>query len=324
MTRRATAVLVLGLVLGTGCRDGVGPYELPEGSLTGDVRQLTFNDHPDYAPSWSRGSDTVYYSTGDFLSYRGYVRSLLGLSVDGGTARNLVPGAQTIGFGGAPVPALAAPVFSPDGDRLAYAELTCYDEERELDDSPYSCVNRYAKLSAVKIRVRDSRSRRPVDFDRSYPAAGGFDLQFRPSWSPDGERLAFTDRDLRIWDLAADEVIVVPGTTNAMNAAWHPARNEVAFSRGGAIFVVDLETGSVREVTAGDQPAWSPDGSALYVAGATSILRVPAAGGAPAVVPGTIGGRWPAVSPDGRWLAFMRTKNEFGSTDWDIWLVRLD
>lgn len=68
-----------------------------------------------------------------------------------------------------------------------------------------------------------------------------------------------------------------------------------------------------------DGGSWSPDGSTLAFAGAPRgedeerrgwIYLVSADGGAPAAVPGTREGHEPVFSPDGRAIAFSRTKLE--------------
>ncbi|HSJ11013.1 MAG TPA: hypothetical protein VK928_13905, partial [Longimicrobiales bacterium] len=181
MSRRALALVVAAVALAS-CRDGVGIYELDTEPLTGQERQLTSNDHAEYAPSWSAGSDSVYYSTGDFVSYRGFARTLLRISVEGGTAHLLAPGAQS-GGAVAPQPPLAAPVLSPDASRLAYVQLFCHDEERQQGDSPYNCVNGRAVLDSAMLRVRPADGTGPVSADAAVTVrSGGLDgLAVRPS-----------------------------------------------------------------------------------------------------------------------------------------------
>jgi len=82
--------------------------------------------------------------------------------------------------------------------------------------------------------------------------------------------------------------------------------------------------GSGREVVAdGRDPAWAPDGS-LYFSAADDfgpISRIGAGGGEPIPLAGTEGGREPAISPDGNWLAFSRAPTRAGARD--IYIVRL-
>jgi Tol biopolymer transport system component len=89
-----------------------------------------------------------------------------------------------------------------------------------------------------------------------------------------------------------------------------------------AITLIAPDGSNSVELTDGDEPAWSPDGSTLYYSRDAQIYRIPAAGGAPQLVANTLGGRTPAVSPDGRWLAFSRTLSDSIKTD--IWILDLN
>lgn len=76
------------------------------------------------------------------------------------------------------------------------------------------------------------------------------------------------------------------------------------------------------ELGEGDDPAWSPDGSWVYLRRGDRIVRVARTGGAATAVANTERGRAPAVSPDGSQLAFSRRKPQL-TTDYDIWVVPL-
>jgi Tol biopolymer transport system component len=58
------------------------------------------------------------------------------------------------------------------------------------------------------------------------------------------------------------------------------------------------------------------NGSILYFITQNRIMSVPVGGGSVQAVPGTENGREPAVSPDGRLLAFAKLEGE----DHDIWI----
>jgi Tol biopolymer transport system component len=98
-------------------------------------------------------------------------------------------------------------------------------------------------------------------------------LEFDPSWSPDGTRIAYrSDRndESELWLMNAD------GSD----------RHRVA--RGGF-------------------PAWSPDGSKIAYASPSSISIMNADGSGQRRVPHTDGGEYPSWSPDGTRIAFLRT-----------------
>jgi TolB protein len=73
-----------------------------------------------------------------------------------------------------------------------------------------------------------------------------------------------------------------------------------------------------------DGMSWSPDGSRLAYGvlpdkGRRRIVTVGAGGGKPRAVRGTRGGSQPVFSPDGRWIAFARTRPKLASAT--IWIV---
>ena len=122
-----------------------------------------------------------------------------------------------------------------------------------------------------------------VDADGSHRrqlthSGGGFD--FGPTWSPDGQRIAFqTTRGTR----------PPAGETN--------------------IFVVDVRTGRERQLTVptrfrygGSSPDWSPDGKLIAFASPHGLALVSPAGG-PVRLLG-FAGEGPVWSPDGTRLAY--------------------
>ncbi|MCX4679526.1 S9 family peptidase [Streptomyces sp. NBC_01433] len=186
------------------------------------------------------------------------------------------------------------PSLSPDGERVAYT-LTTQDAERDC-----------AVTSIWEVRGADGPARRLT--------RGPSDAA--PRWSPDGTRLAFL-RAGQLYLLPADGGEAAPLTTPARCPAgagvpvWSPDGSRIAFAGPGSLredtapvvidglgwkvdgagllgavrtqlFVVEVESGEVRQLTDGDRhagpPAWSPDGTRL---------AYPAQTGADADVTGT-------------------------------------
>ena len=144
-----------------------------------------------------------------------------------------------------------------------------------------------------------------------------------PSWSPSGTQLAYVSFESRkpvvyVHELASGQRRVVANFKGSNSApAWAPdGKSLVAtLSRDGGsqLYRVDLNGGEPRRLTQGNintEPVFSADGSALYFVsdrgGSPQIYRMPAQGGPAERV--TFAGSYnisPAISPDGRWLAYV-------------------
>lgn len=174
---------------------------------------------------------------------------------------------------------------------------------------------------------------------------------FRPSWDPDGSRLVLSDGlRLLLWSPGAGAATPIPATEDGVMAAWSPDGHWIAFEHlermdstaqtcsytsGSTVCnehrivyeigrrtvrLIRPDGSDLRELTDGEDPAWTPDGGALYVAREDAIWRVPLDGGPGERIPHSEGGRHPAASPDGTLLAFVR---EASADNRDVWVVRL-
>jgi eukaryotic-like serine/threonine-protein kinase len=191
-----------------------------------------------------------------------------------------------------------------------------------------------------------SRSRDTPTAWKAVPLTSYTGYQGMPTLSPDGSQFAF------VWDGGEESIqrqlyvsLAGHGTplklTNrpdraALYPAWSPDGQSIAFVRtGGAkaeLIVIPALGGPERKIDEEavlGQVAWSPDGKWLYFMAAssatyTALFAEPSGGGDRRQVThppqGTSGDVWPAVSPDGRELAFIRRVADYNS---DVFVVDL-
>jgi Tol biopolymer transport system component len=174
--------------------------------------------------------------------------------------------------------------------------------------------------------------------------AGAGGSEAWPSFSPDGKRLAYSarrgkDEGFHVFLRALPDGQVRQATAEAGNdvgPAWSPDGSQIAFLRldgeRAECMTIPADGGSARKLAdcaaVGElehtlpAAAWTPDGKSLLIAVAGEkelpfIALVPAAGGAPQRLTtppeGTLGDSNPAVSPDGKTVAFVRITSADGA-----------
>jgi Tol biopolymer transport system component len=359
-------------VLG-GCREGVAPYD-PQEPPAERIGRRTFSTGNDLDPAWLPDGEAVVYAADSLLGAPGALGVLMRLPVDEAVAGVLFPSVHSPATGGPRV--LAQPAPSPDGDRIAYVHVARVHTPRPLAlGGP--CLAPEPVLDSAALYIRPAAGDAPVGapvvgfviagrdprqdsgetgpyIQTVYPFHVLFDEErmfpFRPSWSPDGERIVFSDgTNLLIHDVGG-ATSVVPNTADGMSPAWSPAGDVIAFTRverlssttyqctvvgppgttqhvrtafhqtRPVLVLVRPDGSDVREIGEGWDPAFSPDGGTLFFRRDDGIWRMPAGGGSAVFVQGTEGGRAPAVSPDGTLLAFSRRST---AADLDVWIAEL-
>jgi Tol biopolymer transport system component len=178
---------------------------------------------------------------------------------------------------------------------------------------------------------------------------------FRPSWSPDGTRLVFSDgQQLLLWTPGDAAATPIPNTQDGVWPAWSPEGDVIAFTRlfregshtvdctcanpsgsqplqrvvyhdrnqrTGELITIRPDGSDARNLGVGEAPAWTTDGDFILVGRDNEISRIAADGSSATLVPNTAFGFEPALSPDGRWLAFSRRTAPALPKDYDIWVV---
>jgi tricorn protease len=157
---------------------------------------------------------------------------------------------------------------------------------RNLTDSS-NAHDKWARWSpdGTKIAFISDRSGEEEVYLINQDGSGGLEqltvdlrcMLYAPEWSPDGKRLAFSDKDGNLWVLAiADKKLtkVVRDTRGTVqDYAWSPKSSFLAFSLSNAnnfdsLYIWSVADGQLRRVTDeffnAANPSWDPEGNYLF------------------------------------------------------------
>ena len=272
----------------------------------GTAKQLTFDHEPTYGAAWTPDSREIVFSSNRGVGGEGLWR----IPATGGVPRRVSATLQGAFY----------PSISRQSNRLVYTESF-------KDTNIYACDGPGFGRQASTSRAALGRFGPPK----------GLILSSRrddsPSFSPDGERIAFVSKrtgNEEIWianrnggQLVQLTVFKGPGTGTPK---WSPNGQRIAFDSlaGGNpdIYIIDAGGGIPRRLTNGSHanfmPAWSPDSKWVYfrsnASGSDQIWKIPAAGGVATQLTQTGGGE-AFPSPDGKIVYFRKRLGE------PIWMV---
>jgi Tol biopolymer transport system component len=226
--------------------------------------------YPSTAPAWSSDGSRLAFTavTGKRRKRLSlYPRTAIGLvGADGGEVR-LLPGTA----------AGAAPVFAPDGTRLAYAKV----RRRYEFDRHGGGRQLYSSASLWLLDLSSGENRRLT------PWRNGL-LQVPSSFSPDGTRVAFSrlvdGRPPEALAMAFDGSATTVLVRNGVDPVYSPDGTQIAFLRGPVktrrshgwtttarltdLYTVSAAGGDLRRLTrtratAEVAPSWDPSGQRL-------------------------------------------------------------
>ena len=225
------------------------------------------------------------------------------------------------------------PVWSPDGGQVAFSR-----------GSPFFNAGAWQAVFPAAIFVIDASGKNLRRVTNTLSAREEPSLiDSSPTWSPDGQAIAFAREDQMgdtppgIYVVGADgKGLRRVAARHALSLDWSPEGASLAFAAGtalgssaGKLGLLDLQTGAVKEfrLSGALDVSWSPDGSTLAIIGERGIALATLTG---RVVRQTATGgntsSWllatrPGISwsPDGRQLAYSAVAK--GRRNSDIFIV---
>jgi eukaryotic-like serine/threonine-protein kinase len=201
------------------------------------------------------------------------------------------------------------PDWSPDGNKIVFVSPCQTKSQLTGKSEPYSG-------SGLFIFTIENKQVIPI------PSQPGGD--FDPSWSPDGNQIAYTSNQnkypqIYLYDVNSDTTSQLTNTTGAnRQPAWSPDGAKLAFSsnRSGSLQIWIMEKDgsnakpfSIQNNGAAFTPDWSPDGKSLVYSQTNSLQlamkKLENSDAAETILnPRLTYAANPDISPDGLWILF--------------------
>ena len=212
----------------------------------GNPQNLTNDRNDDRSPSWSPDGKRIAFTSERDGFRKDFVitSEIYVMDADGGNPQNLTNDRNDDGY----------PSWSPDGKRIVFSSGR---------DGHF--IGEFGITSEIYVMDADGGNQQRLTENRQYDG--------KPSWSPDGERIAFmSDRkgdfeNYEIYVMGTDGGNLQRLTNNRgddKSPSWSPDGKRIAFSsdRGGnrQIYVMDADGGNQRNLTnnphSDHSPAW--------------------------------------------------------------------
>jgi len=203
-------------------------------------------------PVWSPDGQKIAFTRGAYAPNDLYV-----INVDGTHKVSLIT--ASISGNSEDETKLGSPVWSPTGNKLAFASRTVTDTDASSTAEPASAPAE--GLTGIYLIEADGTGLCKLTSTAEF-------LGYHPVWSPDGERIAFYDMD-------TTNVINIDGSgrkplAGGASVAWSPDGQKLAFVNDSSVLdVINADGSGLRRLAntstkvPGIRPAWSPDGEKI-------------------------------------------------------------